>query len=275
MFSRQIGLLLGCSVVFTAAAARAQSDAPASAEAADPGAPVITVTGTAPERRSTTTTGSRIGRRDVPAPFPTVATSTGVAGLTPGSGMDPFAGGTRTITETACRSDDRRISAEAACRLLPIQRLLASGSFEEARSALDRLASADAATDEERYIAATLQYRMAVATGEPLDREDALRAMLATAAMPAADRPAALRSLISIAIARGDDAGTEALLEQLLLLAPEDTRNLANLASLRARAGRQAEAASLIGRAIDIARRRGEPVPSEWLGFASSEPPAR
>jgi hypothetical protein len=273
MSSRRIRLLLGCSALFAAAAARAQSDAPATAEAEDQGAPAITVTGTAPERALTTSTGSRIGRRDDPAPFRTVATGTGVAGLTPGSGMDPFAGGTRTITERACRSDDPRIPAAAACRLLPIQQLLASGAFEEARSALDRFASAETATDDERYVAATLQYRIAVATGEPLDREDALRAMLATAAMPAAERPAALRSLISMAIARGDDAGTEALLEQLLLLAPDDARNLANLASLRARAGRQAEAARLIGRAIEIARRRGEPVPAEWLGFASSEPP--
>lgn len=215
-------------------------------------------------------TGSRIPGRSSAGPFPGIASATGVAGFTPGSGMDPSSQFTRTITEIHCRSDDSRLSEAAACRLVPIQRMLAAGDHEGARAALDRFAFADGTTDGERYVAARLSYSIAVATGEPSDREDALRAMLATAAMPEAERPAALRSLISLALSRGDEAGSSALIEQLLLVVPEDTRSMVNLASLRSRAGRQAEAATLVEQAIALTRRRGEPVPSAWLAFASS-----
>ncbi|HEX8216491.1 MAG TPA: hypothetical protein VF577_03410 [Allosphingosinicella sp.] len=216
------------------------------------------------------TTGSRIPARSGSGPFPGIASATGVAGLTPGSGMDPSSQFTRTIVEAHCRSDDARLSEAAACRLVPIQRMLASGDHEGARAALDRFAFAEGTSDDERYIAARLSYTIAVATGEASDREDALRAMLATAAMPTAERPAALRTLISLALARGDEAGAAALIEQLLLVVPEDTRSLINLASLRSRAGRQAEAATLVEQAIALTRGRGEPIPREWLAFASS-----
>lgn len=265
----RLGALLTCFAVLAITPAHAQSAAPAGAS--PPPIEDIEVIGARPEQpESSAPTGSRIGREPL-LPFATVA-STNVAGLTPQSGMDPFAGGTRMVSETHCRSDNPRLSATAACRLLPIQRFIAAGEHDQALSALDRFAADETATDEERYVAAALQYQIAAARGEPLDREDALRAMLATAALPAPSRPAALRTLVSLALRRGDSAAASVLLVELLVLVPEDTRSLINLAAIRAEAGSHAEAATLVGRAIEVARRRGEPVPAEWLSFAAATP---
>jgi hypothetical protein len=188
--------------------------------------------------------------------------------------MDPGAGGTRFVSEIRCRSDDPRLSEAAACRLAPIQRLIGAGQWEAARAALHRFADDPGISDGERYIAARLQYTIAAADAQDEDRAEALRAMLATAAMPAAERLQALRTLVSLALRGGDSEGAAALIEELLLLAPEDTRSLVNLASLRAGAGRGEEAAALVRRAIGIAERRGEAVPAEWLSFAAAPPPA-
>jgi hypothetical protein len=269
MPTRLMGTLLVCFSLWAPFPAHAQSAAPTSA----PPSPTdeITVVGARPERAETSVPlGSRIAREPLPT-FSAVA-STNVAGLTPGSGMDPFAGGTRFVSETICRSDNPRLSAEAACRLLPIQRLVAAGNYEEALSALDRFATIGTATDEERYVAAALRYRIAAARAEPLDREEALRAMLATAAMPADSRPSALRTLVALALGRGDSGAASGLLVELLTLVPDDTRSLVNLAAIRADAGSSTEAAALVRRAIEVARSRGEPVPAEWLSFATATP---
>src|SRR5215217_4668963 len=117
--SRPLGALLVCGAIWAPSPAHAQGAAPPAA----PPSPTdeITVVGARPERAETSIPlGSRIAREPLPT-FNAVA-STNVAGLTPGSGMDPFAGGTRFVSETICRSDNPRLSADAACRLLPIQR---------------------------------------------------------------------------------------------------------------------------------------------------------
>ncbi|HZF95282.1 MAG TPA: hypothetical protein VEZ20_10485 [Allosphingosinicella sp.] len=270
MISIRWAALLACSAVLAVPPARAQGaePPPEAPVAADPD---IEVTGARPDRPDVPpATGSRIAREPL-LTFGTIA-STGVAGLTPGSGMDPFAGGTRMVSETLCRSDNARLSSGAACRLFPIQQRMTAGDLEGARNALDRFESDATASDEEKYVAAALRYQIAAAAGVPLDREDALRAMLATAAMPAAARAPALRTLVSLALRRGDRAAAAGSLAELLALVPEDTRSLVNLAALRAEAGERAEAAALIGRAIEILRARGEPVPAEWLSFAAAAP---
>jgi Flp pilus assembly protein TadD len=80
----------------------------------------------------------------------------------------------------------------------------------------------------------------------------------------------ALRTLVARVLRRGDRAGAASLLTELLALVPGDARSLINLAALRAEAGDRAEASALVARAIEIARRRGEAVPAEWLSFASA-----
>lgn len=274
MSSKTLLIIISCSAFSLAVPAAAQSvgvdpSAESSAEG-DVETSSITVTGAREQRRREATTGSRLPRREPLVRFMAVATETGVAGLTPGSGMDPFAGGTRNVTERACRSDDARLSQEAACRFVPIQHFMNSGSFEEARAAIDRLVTSESVTDEERYLAAGYLYRIAVATREDVDREDALRMMIGTTSMAAGDRIVAYRTLISIALRRNDRPAAIDLLEHLVQISPDDARSRANLASLYAESGRSSDAARLVRDAIAVARRKGEPVPAEWLNFASS-----
>ncbi len=238
---------------------------------ADPqtGEEAITVTGAREAPTRTDATGSRIARNDEGIGFLNVATRTGVAGLVPGSGMDPFAGGTRFLREVFCRADDPRLSPDAACRLHAVQQLLAAGAHDEARAAIDRFLASEAAADEERYIAAGLWYRLGELTGDPLDREDALLAMLRTAAMPGQERAAALRTLAALALRRDQRLEAAGYFEQVLPLAPDDARSRVNLASLYAGSGRAGDAMELVEEAIAIVRARGEPVPDEWLAFAA------
>lgn len=236
----------------------------------DPDQAQITVTGNREERPRYFGSGSRIARDEVPRPFSSIATQTGVNGLVPGSGMDPFAGATRTIRDLTCRSDDSRISPSVACRLVPIQQLIASGSYDQARALLDRLISSEDASDEERYIAARIWYQVGELSRDDGDRENALLAMLATASMPQNERIAALRTLVSMALRRGENEPVVPLLEQIVSIAPYDAQSRANLATLYAQNGRVEEAADLIGHAIALMRANGANVPNDWLRFAAS-----
>jgi hypothetical protein len=251
----------------TAAAGRTEQ---AGSPNADAQGSEITVTGQRPvaEPPSAPPVGSRIAREPLMR-FGTIS-SGNVAGFVPGSGMDPFAGATKNVSTRHCRSDNRRLSEQAACRLVPIVRAFNSGSHDEARNAIERLYASEAATDEERYIAAGFLYRIAVAAGDDLDRDEALRMMIATNVMPEAERLLAYRALVSWALRRNDREAAAGLLEQLVPLAPQDTRSRVNLAALYAERGRVAEASALVRTAIGIAQARGEPVPTEWVNFLAS-----
>lgn len=263
--------LILLSTIATATPGHAQ----AGAQATETGAPDpqqdIIVTGTADDP-TVIPTGSRINRDDSGTIFQGIATRTGVQGLTPGSGMDPFAGMTSYTSETACRSSDPSLSADAACQLFDIQQKLVDGEAEAARTALHRFMDSGDVSDQERYVAAGLWYQLGQMTGEDMDREDALLAMLGSDAMPVENRQAALRTLVSISLRRDDSASAISLLERLLPLAPSDARSRANLAALYSQIGRNEEAVRLTREAITLARSRGEPVPADWLAFAAHGP---
>lgn len=215
-------------------------------------------------------TGSRVPRAEAPVGYSSVSTGTGVGGLTPGSGMDPFAGPMRNVTETSCISDDPSLSADSACRLAPIQRLVAGRAWGEARR--DRSASCRRHGDRPGALS-----RSAFSLPDRRRdrhhalREQALDRMLETAAMPQAERPPALRTLVAFSLQRGDRVEAARRLEQLVALDGEDSRSRGNLAALYSEAGRPADALALLREAIAIAGRRGEPVPPEWLSFAGPD----
>lgn len=233
----------------------------------------ITVIGTDDEPARTVPTGSRIATTDTGIGFQAVSTRTGVAGMTPGSGMDPFAGGARWTKQVECRSSDSRLSTEAACRIHPILQLLETGSHNEARSAIDRFLTREGTSDEERYMAATLWYRLGIAAQDEIDREEALKAMLDTTTMPLPERQSALRVLALNAVARQDMPEAVRLFEQLVPIAPLDARSRANLASLYWNDDRAEDAERMIQDAISIMRGQGESAPPEWEQFLSSLQP--
>ena len=119
-----------------AAAASAQ-ESEAANEADDPQAAAQATPVIVEADRDTPEPRAQLGSRIPQAPRFTdlaIATSTGIAGLTPGAGLEPFHGANRVskrITST-CVSDHEAIGERAACLLLNARSALADGEIEAA-----------------------------------------------------------------------------------------------------------------------------------------------
>ena len=210
--------------------------------------------------------GSRIARPRPDFGNGQIATATGVAGLTPGSGMDPFAGSTRLRTQVECRTD-APLSRATVCEFGEMQAAFESGDFGHVRAGLERLLLRENLTDDERYLAYRVAFALARAQGDSVDRRDALEGMLATRSMPAEQRAPALRTLAAIALGEGDRERAVGLFERAIAAAPQNATARGNLAALYANAGRDEEALELMREAIALARSAGEAVPPHWIAF--------
>ena len=239
---------------------------------ADPPEETITVTGQREEKQRPLT-GSRLK----PAPplvdfrgtVSQIASDTGVAGFTPQSGMDPFAGGTRTVTFKTCKSSDARISRSAMCELAAAQAALSKNLYPAAIAAIDRVLSSPDSTPVDRFYAHRFGYQIASAEGDRLGRVEALRGMLASGLLPPDERLSARKSLVAIALASGDDRQAIAELELLTSEAPSEAQSQANLAALYDRSGFQGKARTRMESAVNIMRARKQDVPGAWLSYLS------
>lgn len=228
----------------------------------------VTVTGTRERREATL--GSRIGRARKDFGNGQIATATGVAGLTPRSGMDPFAGPTKAIEVKECRGD-KPLTREALCALADAQNLIVKGDLDQARAVLFRIEDSPASGPPERLAAAQFIYRIAELKGDSALREEALEQMLDSAAMSGTDRLAALRTLVSLALKRQDQSAAIARLRRLLAEAPGDARSLANLAALHAGRGEHQHARPLMHAAVAASRASGETPPVGWTDYLRSQ----
>lgn len=239
-----------------------------SAAATPPPPPAdIIVTGTRARVPDKAPLGSRIARPAEADPrgfVSQIASDTGVAGLDPGSGMDPFAGGTRRITVKSCRSSDKALSPAAMCALAAISRRLEGGDLAGARAAVGRFVERADIGPADRYAAWQFAYRAAAEAADERGRADALTAMLASEAMPTKDALAARRMLATLALRRGDEVAALAQYGEVARLVRGDTRSRANLAALHARSGRHGEARVWMAEAVRLAVEAGQAVPREW-----------
>lgn len=229
----------------------------------------IVVTGTRKaERRAPL--GSRITRPKEVDPrgfVPQIASETGVAGLTPGSGMDPFTGGTRKISIKSCRASDERVSQGALCGLAAIQRRIAAGDHAGAIAAVDRFLQRRDLSRLDRFYAHRFAYGSALAVSDAAARARALEAMVATGLLQGADMLAARRTLVAMALSRGDEHGAVAELERVVALDAADARSRANFAALYVRQGLHNRARPHMAEAVKLATRAGEPVPEAWRAY--------
>lgn len=242
-----------------------------SAAASPPPPPAdIIVTGTRVRVPDKSPLGSRIGRANETDPrgfVPQIRSDTGVAGLGPTSGMDPFAGGTRKITTRSCKSSEARLSLAALCDLAAIQKKMAQGDRAGATGAIYRLVERPDVTAVDRFFAHRFQYQIAETAGDAQGRRDAIGAMLETGAMAPPDALAARRTLVAMALARGDDHAAIAELEQVTRIAPDDARSHANLAALYARAGLHEDARRHMSDAVKLSAAAGQAVPQAWRDY--------
>lgn len=245
---------------------------PAEAAAPPPPTDEIVVTGTraAGEETQRAPLGSRIGRRKEVDPrgfVSQIASDTGVAGLSPTSGLDPFTGGARKITVKSCKADDARLSLAALCDLAAIQRKIEEGDDAGALVAIHRLGERGDVTPLDRFFAHRFHYQIAQAARDDTGRRDAIEAMLETGAMARPDELAARRTLAAMALARGDDDAAIVELERVTAIAPADVRSHANLGALYARNGMPGKARERMADAVKLTAAAGQPVPDAWRDY--------
>jgi hypothetical protein len=154
--------------------------------------------------------------------------------------------------------------------MLAIDNAINTGEFGTAAAGLDRLLAFDDLVPADRYMLLGHHYRLAEAVGDARLRETRLAAMVDSGLMPADERPAALRSLVAMALAAGSDVRATARLVELLAMTPDDARAHANLAALHQRAGRSGDARIAMRNAIAAAERHGDPVPDDWRALVAN-----
>ena len=238
----------------------------------DEPAPVV-ITG---ERNpATVILGSRIARRlgeDPGANGAQIASNTGMAGLVPTSGMDPFAGGTRRITKRSCRADVPGLSTFATCALARANEAAAKGDGAAASAEVERLLADEGLTPTDRFFAWRVAWQLAHAAQDGEGRNRALSGLYDTALMRPADAVPALKSLAAAAMATGDRATARARFTQLLALAPDEAVARGNLAVLTRQDGEVDEARAMMARAVADMDAAGRGVPDGWRALAAGRP---
>lgn len=239
------------------------AEEPPADEAAQAPGQIIIVEGEAERRK--VIVGSRVPKRQIIQDGP-IATSTGVAGLVPGSGMDPFVGRTRTLRTNSCVSSDESIRKPAACLIVRADEALADGDSELSAGLLRTIISDDSSNNHERLAAAQRLHAIGDQLRDADLREQALVQMLATGLLANTDTIAAHRSLAAIAIAKSEPELAIARLTSLLRITPGRAQDWVNLAVLQRAAGEPASRASM-QRAIELQRAAGRPVAPGWESF--------
>lgn len=247
-----------------------QQSAPAAAQV--PAQPSdIVITGERAKPEQAVATGSRLKPAEPLVDYrgfvSSVATSTGVAGLTPQSGMDPSAGPTITRTVRSCRSSDKRLSQAAICELAKAKVAIAKDDLITAKQRLHRVLEGQASNDADRFVAQRFQYEIALKEADKEQQFEALSGMVASNLLPHTDQIRALKTLASLALETGDNAAAIDLLERVVRAAPSEIKAYANLSALYAGAGSQDLAKARLLEAVRLTKQANLQVPQDWTAY--------
>lgn len=231
----------------------------------------IRIVGERPQQE--VTLGSRIPRTPLfDKDTALVRSSTSLGGLSLGSGIDPYKRAVRVTKVKSCKSDHPALPDWLACDYGQVNAALDADDVDSAVYYLNRLeevraANAGREADDRRpldYLIAQQRYRIADRDGDDAARLAALEAMVGTGQMTDREALSARRTIFALSMKAG---ARDAALDQALRIraeAPEDDRNLANLAALYQQAGNTASAREAIRAAIAVRTGRGEAVPDNW-----------
>lgn len=232
--------------------------------------PIIVTAGNrkAESERQTIVLGSKIPRKAPLKPY-NIATSTGIGGLTPGSGMEPLSGQNRVgkRKSVTCASDDPAVGEEASCLLIEAQSALQENDKAHAVALYRFLNASEDFSGSERLAAARKLFAFGQAEADPLLREEALLRMLKTGAMPDQEAQGARRSLVTMALQRDNVELAVTRLRDVVAADPQDAQSLANLAILLRQEG-QPDASEYMLRAIAARKAEGQAIPPGWAEFA-------
>lgn len=265
-----VGAMSAALLVLVAEPARAQVASPAS-DKASPEADPIVITGHRSKDEEAIATGSRLRKAEPLADYrgfvSQVASSTGVAGLTPQSGMDPFAGPTVRRTVKLCRSTDKRLSQSAICELAKARTAIAANDLPRAKQRLDHLLGGATANGADRFHAQRFRYEIALREADEQGQFDALAGMVESGLLSDADRILALKTQAALAIKAGKDRAAIWLLERVVREEPGERKAQANLGVLYAKAGLHDRATAHLAEAVRLTQQANAAVPAEWTAY--------
>ena len=261
------------SALTLAAPALAQDESPEPAPdpvAAAQSIPII-VTATREEDEVAVRSASRIPKKPR-FTNENIRSETGIAGLTPGSGMTPLAGENATVKKriVTCKgkSNGEDLSERAACLIGQAKADEEAGEIELAKDVYRYIASSGDFTTVENRAGGNLLYGLAEAQGDDALREEALIRMLAAEALERGEARRTRRTLVAMALKRQDNPLAIARLEDVVSNDPTDARSLANLAILLRNEGRDG-AETRMQEAIAAQEARGLKPPKAWRDFIS------
>jgi tetratricopeptide (TPR) repeat protein len=240
-----------------------------SAEEAAEKEPII-VSGSHEDDERSLQTGSRIPRKPVFGEFDlNIRSSTGVRGLGPGSGMEPFNLQNPVMRSTiaTCKSDNDAIGERASCLLLSARSSAKKGETERAADLYRYLVSSDDFSSQERVAGGESLYALGEAVSDPVMKEEALLRLIKSEALPVERAQLARRALVSFALNRGDTPVAINRLEATVSADQDDAQSLANLAILLREQGSGEAAVERMHQAIATKQRLGQNVPDSWTAF--------
>lgn len=254
---------LGQTVVQTQSTSASDNEHGEEHKAEDESASPIVVTGSKQTRQ--VLAGSRLPRAPVVVNGQ-VATSTGVMGLVPQSGMDPFAGATRTRRTTSCVSELAAIRKEAACLVADADKYLAAGDYVPGLGLLRRITFEDGFNPQERLAASQRIYAIGVNLQDEMLRKSALLDLLETGLLSRSDTIAAHRSVLAIELNNQEYELAVERLQNILMITADNAQDWANLAVLQKQLNDPASRSSM-SKAIELRQASGRPVDGSWKSF--------
>lgn len=228
----------------------------------------IIVEGRREESTRRAQTGSRIPTEPLFKDL-TVSTSTGVAGLTPGSGMTPDGDRVHKRITKTCVSDSEGVGERASCLLLKAKNAISGNQPSEAIDIYRYLVSSGQFGAPEQLAGGTELYNLAQSTGDDLLREEALIRLLDGDLLTVPKQAGARRTLVDLALKRGDRPTALRRLEQFVATGNADPKSMANLAILR-QEQTVPGAAPMMSSAITALEATGGEVPQSWHDFVAS-----
>ncbi|WP_156678084.1 tetratricopeptide repeat protein [Sphingomonas profundi] len=145
------------------------------------------------------------------------------------------------------------------------QAALAKGDAATAQASVST-ALAAATTPDDKYVASSVQYEIAAKSNDQAKISDAVDGMLASGVAPADQQVQLYAVQGKLAYNAKNMAKSEQALQQAVTLGTTDPDVYALLVEAKARAGKPAEAITMLETSIAKQKAAGQKVPSEWYG---------
>ncbi len=152
------------------------------------------------------------------------------------------------------------LSAEESAAILPLYTAVQASDWTAAAGAVAG-ARAGATTPAARYLVGQLMFNLARGSNNTQMQNEAVDLMLASGAAPADALPALLATQVNAAIAANNFAAAEAGLTRLVEMTPNDTNLVLQLAQVKTRLNKTAEANALQERALQLSQAGGQKAP--------------